>query len=42
MLDEKSKEEEELLKYHFRAKDVPQHVKEPLYEKIMKANEARR
>ncbi len=42
MLNEKQKEEEDLIKYQFKAKEVPQHVKDNLFEKILEANEARR
>lgn len=42
MVDEKRKEEELNTSFRFRAKEVPLHVKEPLYEKITKENDARR
>jgi len=34
MVEEKKKEEEELIKYRFRAQEVPKHVREALHEKI--------
>lgn len=34
--------ENKLINYQFKAKDVPQHVKDNLYEKIQNANDARR
>lgn len=43
MIKEKEeKEQNELDKRHFKAKEVPKHVKDKLYEKILKDNENRR
>jgi hypothetical protein len=40
--EKEEKEQNELDKRHFKAKEVPKHVKDKLYEKILKDNENRR
>lgn len=42
MVETKEKQEEENMKFKFRAREVPAHVKQPLFEKKLKEQEERR
>jgi len=42
MLQDKEKEIKEVKSYKFKANDIPRTTTEPLFEKIMTANEQRR